>query len=49
LEEHADEQPGDEELLDLAAMQTITHRGVVYGVKPEDVPGGQLLAAVYRF
>lgn len=49
LDEHDQEQPGDEELLDLAAMQTLLHGGTVYGVPPEDVPGGQPLAAVYRF
>jgi hypothetical protein len=49
LEQHEDEQPGDDELLDLAAAETLRHDGVVYGVKPEDVPGGHLLAAVYRY
>jgi hypothetical protein len=49
LEQHDDEQPGDDELLDLAAAETLRHDGVVYGVKPEDVPGGHLLAAVYRY
>jgi hypothetical protein len=49
LEEHEEEQPGDDELLDLATMQTLMHAGTVYGVKPEDVPGHQPLAAVYRF
>jgi hypothetical protein len=49
LEEHEDEQPGDEELLDLAAVLTLTHGGAVYGVAPEEIPGRQLLAAVYRF
>ena len=49
LEEHEAEQTGDDELLDLAAAQTLQHDGIVYGVKPEEVPGGQLLAAVYRY
>ena len=49
LEEHAKEQPGDDELLDLTAMQTLMHAGAVYGVAPEEVPGGNLLAAVYRY
>lgn len=49
LEEHDQEQPGDEELLDLAAMQTLSHGGTVYGTKPEDMPDGHLLAAVYRY
>jgi hypothetical protein len=49
LEEHDQEQPGDDELLDLAAMQTILHGGTVYSVSPDTMPGQQLLAAVYRF
>jgi len=49
LEEHDEMQTGDEELLDLVAMQTLTHGGTVYGVKSEEVPDRQLLAAVYRY
>jgi release factor family 3 len=49
LEQHDNEQPGDDELLDLAAAQTLRNDGMVYGVKPEEVPGKQLLAAVYRY
>lgn len=49
LEEHENEQPGDDELLDLAVTQTILHGGNVYSVPPDEMPGQQLLAAVYRF
>ncbi|MGD9729184.1 MAG: hypothetical protein AB7V39_22775 [Nitrospiraceae bacterium] len=49
LEEHDKEEPGDEEQLDLAAMQTMMHDGIVYGVTPDEMPGGRLAAAVYRF
>lgn len=49
LEEHDCEQPGDEELLDLATAQTLRQDGKVYGMKPEEIPGGHLLAAVYRY
>ena len=49
LEEHEQEQPGDEELIDLAAMQTLLHGGTLYGTDPQHIPGQQLLAAVYRF
>jgi hypothetical protein len=49
LEQHDDEQPGDDELLDLAAAETLRHDGKVYGVKPEEIPGRQVLAAVYRY
>jgi hypothetical protein len=30
-------------------MQTLMHAGTVYGVTPDEIPGKQLLAAVYRF
>jgi hypothetical protein len=49
LEEHEEEKTGDEELLDLAAMQTLIHGGTVYGAKPDEMPDRQLLAAVYRY
>jgi hypothetical protein len=49
LEEHELEQPGDDELLDLAASQTFLHAGTVYAVKPDDMPNREQLAAVYRF
>ncbi len=49
LEEHHNEEAGDDELLDLAAMQTVTHGGTVYGVKPEELPDTHSVAAIYRF
>jgi hypothetical protein len=49
VDEHEEEQPGDDELLDLATMQTLMHAGTVFGVKSEEVPDKQLLVAVYRF
>jgi hypothetical protein len=49
VEEHQEERPGDDELLDLAATQTLLHGGAVYGVEPDEMPDGQLVAAVYRF
>ena len=49
LEEHAHEQPGDDELLDLAAVQTLMQGGDVYAVHPDEVPDRQLAAAVFRF
>jgi release factor family 3 len=49
LEEHEEERTGDEELLDLAAMQALIHGGTVYGVKSDEMPDRQLLAAVYRY
>jgi hypothetical protein len=40
---------GDEDLLDLAALQTFLQGGSVYTVPPEELPGGKLLAAVFRY
>lgn len=49
LEEHTHEHPGDDELLDLAAVQTLMHGGDVYAVHPDEVPDQRLAAAVFRF
>jgi hypothetical protein len=46
---HDEPQPGDEDLLDLAAVQTLKHGGTVYGVEPSDMPGEGPLAAIYRY
>ncbi len=48
---HIDEGTGigDEDLLDLAAIQTILNGGTVYAVEPEQVPDHGLLAAVFRY
>ncbi len=40
---------GDEDLLDLAAMQTLMNGGLVYAVELQDIPGGGPLAAVFRY
>ncbi len=40
---------GDEDLLDLAAIQTFLTGGSVYATPPEQVPDGSLLAAVFRY
>lgn len=42
-------EPNDEDLLDLAAMQTILNGGTVYAVEPEQVPDNAALAAVFRY
>jgi hypothetical protein len=46
---HQERQTGDRDLLDLAAMQTILNGGLVYAVKPEQIPDKALLAAVFRY
>lgn len=46
---HDQMEPGDESLLDLAAVQTYLKGGTVYAVEPELVPGGTSAAAVLRY
>lgn len=46
---HDAPEPGDEDLLDLAAIHSWLNRGVVYAVAPEDIPGGNHLAAIFRY
>ncbi|MBE9182059.1 hypothetical protein IQ268_26185 [Oculatella sp. LEGE 06141] len=49
LEVHSDMKPGDEDLLNMAAIQTILNGGTVYAVEPEQVPESAPLAAVFRY
>jgi Bacterial archaeo-eukaryotic release factor family 7 len=46
---HAQAEPGDEDLLDLAAVQTFLNGGPVYALAPDEVPGGEPLAALLRW
>ncbi len=46
---HDEYQPGDEDLLDLAAVNTYLNGGVVHALKEEDMPADAVLAATYRF
>lgn len=46
---HQHEEAGDEDLLDVAARQTLLHGGKVYALKQKDVPGESLVAAVFRY
>jgi hypothetical protein len=39
----------EEDLLNLAAVQTLVHGGTVYGVSSGSLPGGEPLGAVFRF
>jgi len=45
----AEPMPGDEDLLDLAAIQTLFNGGTVYAVESEKMPDDALLAAIFRF
>jgi hypothetical protein len=46
---HSEPEPGDEDLLDAAAIQTIVNGGVVYAVEPEKMPDKAAIAAVFRY
>lgn len=49
---HTNMAPGDEDLLDLAAVQTLLHGGSVYTVTQEKIPGDpkhRSLAAIFRY
>jgi hypothetical protein len=46
---HPEAQPGDEDLLNAAAIQTLLNGGTVYAVEPEKVPDETPLAAVFRY
>ncbi len=46
---HPDAQPGAEDLLDLAALTTLSNGGRVFVVQPEQMPNGAQVAAIYRY
>jgi hypothetical protein len=46
---HQQPKFGDADLLDLAAVQTLSHQGTVYSVDGNGVPGGRSVAAVFRY
>jgi hypothetical protein len=45
---HSGQEPGDDELLNLAAVLTLRHEGPVYVVPPDELREGASLAAVFR-
>lgn len=49
VEEHADHQPGDRDLLDVIAIDTLVAGGQVFVVDPSDVPGDGVLAGTLRY
>lgn len=49
LQIHDTAEPGDEDLLNAAALQTLLNGGTVYAVEPEKVPDAALVAAVFRY
>jgi hypothetical protein len=47
VQTHDTAQPGDEDLLNLAAVHALSHRGTVYAVGPDEMPDRTPLAAVF--
>jgi hypothetical protein len=45
---HPQPEPADEEILNLAARQTLRHGWAVYVLRPEEMPAGEFLAAIYH-
>ena len=48
LQMHQQAEPGDEDLLERAATQTLLHNGAVYAVEQANMPGESRLSAVFR-
>jgi hypothetical protein len=46
---HEERKPGDDDLLDLAAVHTFLNRGSVYAVERDRVPSGGQVAAILRY
>jgi hypothetical protein len=46
---HPTHQPGDQDLLDLAAAQTFANGGVIHVVDQAGVPGGESASAILRY
>ena len=49
LELHGEAKPGNEDLLDLAAAQTLLHAGTVHVLAPEKMPDDSPVAAIFRY
>jgi hypothetical protein len=44
VEEHERAEPGDEDLLNLAAIYTLAHGNAVYPIESSQIPDGSLVA-----
>jgi hypothetical protein len=49
VEVHAERQPGDEDLLDLASLGVLASGGVVWAMQPEEMPARANMAATLRY
>jgi hypothetical protein len=46
---HREVEPGDQDLMDVAAVQTLLHGGRVFAVAPEQMPSEKPVAAIFRY
>lgn len=46
---HPERQPGDQDLIDFAALHTLLNGGTVYPMAPATLPAGAQLAAILRY
>ncbi|MDD5701840.1 MAG: hypothetical protein PHU23_07290, partial [Dehalococcoidales bacterium] len=46
---HSKPEQDDEDLMDLAAYQTLSHSGTIHTLNPNEVPGGAPVSAILRF
>lgn len=46
---HQEQQVGDTDLLDFAAIHTLLNGGSVYALEPHKIPNGETVAAIYRY
>lgn len=49
IEEHENRGPGDHDLADVAATETLRHGGLAFVVPENDIPGGGTAAATLRY
>lgn len=49
VEVHDDQQPGDGDLLNYAAVQSYLNGATVHALGPETMPGGRSIAATFRY
>ncbi len=49
VEIHDERNQNDDDLMDLAALQTIGQKGIVFPLKHENMPDGSDIAAVFRY
>ena len=49
MQVHSEQETGDQDLMDLAALHTLLNGGTVYAVEPENVPGDASIVATLRY